>query len=247
MSIRFHVNVDHVATLRQARGTAYPDPVHAAVMVEQAGADGITVHLREDRRHIQDRDVEVMRRTVTTHLNLEMAATSAMVEFALAIRPDQVTLVPEKREERTTEGGLDLLARPADLAKALVPLFEAKIPISLFIDPDPAQILAARDLGAAGIELHTGDYANALGHEAERQLGRLRDAAACASREAPQLAVAAGHGLTLRNLPALLRRVPEVGEVNIGHAVIADSVFAGLAETVHRYRRVLAAAVGERR
>ena len=158
MSVRLHVNVDHVATLRQARGTAYPDPVEAAVFCEHAGADGITVHLREDRRHIQERDVHLLRQLVKTTLNLEMAATDAMVGFALDVKPDLVTLVPEKREEQTTEGGLDVAGQVERMAQVKARFDDASIPVSLFIDPDEAQVRAAVELGADSIELHTGDY-----------------------------------------------------------------------------------------
>lgn len=247
MAVRLHVNVDHVATLRQARGVAYPDPVEAAVLCEHAGADGVTVHLREDRRHIQDRDVEVLRRTVKSWLNLEMAATEEMRDIALAIRPDKVTLVPEKREERTTEGGLDAVA----LAQGLGPVIEALraggISVSLFIDPEGDQVRASRDLGADEIELHTGDYANApAGRDAERQLGRLADAAGVAAREASRLGVAAGHGLTVRNTRALVARVPEIVELNIGHALVSEAVYVGLPAVVRRFREVIDAGEHDR-
>lgn len=240
--VRLHINVDHVATLRQARGTSYPDPVEAAVLCEHAGADGITVHLREDRRHIQDRDVEILRRTVKTLLNLEMGATDEMIGIASRIVPDKVTLVPERREERTTEGGLDVVANMAHVKKAISRLSEAKIRVSLFIDPEPDQVRASRDAGAAEIELHTGDYAEAFlapkieQERIEHEVGRLAAAGSCAAREASNLAVAAGHGLTVRNVPLLLERVAEVAELNIGHAVVADAVYFGMAEAVQRFR-----------
>jgi pyridoxine 5-phosphate synthase len=238
--VRLHINVDHVATLRQARGTSYPDPVEAAVLCEHAGADGITVHLREDRRHIQDRDVEILRRTVKTLLNLEMGATDEMIGIASRIVPDKVTLVPERREERTTEGGLDVVANMAHVKKAIARLHEAKIRVSLFIDPEPDQVRASRDAGAAEIELHTGDYAEAFvsseHDKVEHEVGRLAAAGSCAAREASNLAVAAGHGLTVRNVPLLLERVAEVAELNIGHAVVADAVYFGIAEAVQRFR-----------
>jgi pyridoxine 5-phosphate synthase len=240
MAVRLHVNVDHVATIRQARGTSYPDPVEAAVLCEEAGADGITVHLREDRRHIQLRDVELLRTTVKTLLNLEMATTGEMLEIAARIGPDKITLVPERREERTTEGGLDVVAHRAQVERAIEHLSRAKIPVSLFVDPEPDQVRAARDVGAAEIELHTGDYASAVDpQEVDRELARLALAGTCAEREAPALAVAAGHGLTLHNVPPLLRRLPICRELNIGHAIVAESVFLGMAEVVRRYRRAM--------
>jgi pyridoxine 5-phosphate synthase len=222
--VRLHVNVDHVATLRQARGTAYPDPVEAARICEEAGAHGITVHLREDRRHIQDRDVEVLRRTVKTVLNLEMAATDAMLAIAERVRPDLVTLVPEKREERTTEGGLDVAGQMDRMREVKQRLDAVGVRLSLFIDPDDAQVDAAAELGAGSIELHTGDYcARNDPHELERL--------AIAAARAPML-VAAGHGLTVSNVPPLIRRCPEIVELNIGHALISDAVFVGLAGSV---------------
>ncbi len=240
MSIHLHVNVDHVATVRQARGTDYPDPVEAAMLSEIAGADGITVHLREDRRHIQDRDVEVLRRTVKTLLNLEMAASEEMVRIACRIRPNLATLVPERREERTTEGGLDVAGQADAIAAACVRLSDASVPVSLFIDPDREQVRASIDAGAAAIELHTGDYANARRDDVQRELDRLAEAALFAAREAPALRVAAGHGLTSRNLVDLVARVPEVVELNIGHALIADAIYVGLERAVARYREAIA-------
>ncbi len=236
------MNVDHVATLRQARGTTYPDPVDAAALCETAGAAGITVHLREDRRHIQDRDVEVLRRTVKTFLNLEMATTDAMVAFALRIRPDLVTLVPEKREERTTEGGLDVVGQREAVARAVQSLASAGIPTSLFIDPEPAQIDASMSVGAKAIELHTGDYANAA--DPMEELERLRAAAAYSVRVAPEMRVAAGHGLHAQNVVALLAHAPEIEELNVGHAIVADAVLIGMEAAVKRF--LAAMAEGER-
>ena len=236
MRPRLHVNVDHIATLRQARGTPYPDPVEAALRCERAGADGITVHLREDRRHIQDRDVEVLRRTVKTVLNLEMAATDEMVAIAERIRPDLVTLVPERREERTTEGGLDVAGQRARIAAIKERLDAAGIRLSLFIDPDEAQLAAAAALGAGSVELHTGDYCDAEGEDARAaELERLAHGAALARELAPAMSVAAGHGLTSRNVVPLLARVPEIVELNIGHALVADAVIEGLDAAVRRY------------
>ncbi len=244
MRVALQVNVDHVATLRQARGVDYPDPVHAAVLCELAGADGITVHLREDRRHIVDRDVRVLRETVKTVLNLEMAATEEMKGIALEVKPDLVTLVPEKREERTTEGGLDV-AGGQDRLKALVgELTEAGIEVSMFIDPDPAQIDASVAVGATVIELHTGDYANASDPQAE--LDRLMAAGTHAGQAHPQLRVAAGHGLTLTNVADLVRLVPEIVELNIGHALVADAVFRGMEASVAAYRQAIDDGEGRR-
>jgi pyridoxine 5-phosphate synthase len=236
MTVRLHVNVDHVATLRQARGTEYPDPVDAAVRAEAAGAHGITVHLREDRRHIQDRDVERLRERVTTLLNLEMAATDGMVAIASRIRPDLVTLVPEKREERTTEGGLDVAGQRDAVKRAIDALGAAGVPVSLFIDPDAAQIRASAEVGAAAIELHTGDYANATdAPDVERELVRLADASVLAAREAPALRLAAGHGLTIANTEPLVARAAQVVELNIGHALVADALLLGLDGAVRAY------------
>ncbi|UJR80772.1 pyridoxine 5'-phosphate synthase [Sandaracinus amylolyticus] len=240
MRVRLHVNVDHVATIRQARGTEYPDPVEAAMLCEWAGAHGITVHLREDRRHIQLRDVEVLRRTVKTMLNLEMAATEEMVRIALQVRPDLVTLVPERREERTTEGGLDVRGQLAALRNVRERLDATGIPTSLFVDPDEDQVQASIETGAAMIELHTGDYAEEArrGHETT-ELDRLARAASYARVHAPSMKVAAGHGLTARNVVPLVARVPELVELNIGHALISDAVLVGLDRAVQRFLRAI--------
>jgi pyridoxine 5-phosphate synthase len=233
---RLHVNVDHVATLRQARGTAYPDPVEAAASCELAGADGITVHLREDRRHISDRDVEVLRRTVKTLLNLEMAATDAMIALAVRVKPDLVTLVPEKRQEQTTEGGLDVVTHADAVRAAVLKLREAGVPVSLFIDPEAKQIDASLGAGAVAIELHTGDYANAKTDlERTKELARLARAAIHARSAAPMLRLAAGHGLTARNVGELLRTVPGIEELNVGHAIVADAVLLGMERAVARF------------
>jgi pyridoxine 5-phosphate synthase len=236
--VKLHVNVDHVATLRQARGTTYPDPVWAAQICELAGADGITVHLREDRRHIQDRDVRVLRQTVRGALNLEMAATDEMVGIARDIGPDIVSLVPEKRQERTTEGGLDVGA--AGLKDAIARLQDKGIEVSLFIDPTEASVRASKALGATRIELHTGDYCEkwhpvAL-KPAEAELERLRRAAALGGQLG--LHVAAGHGLDYPNVGAVAA-LPEVEELNIGHAIVARAVLVGLDAAV---REMIAAA-----
>ena len=240
MPVRLHVNVDHVATLRQARGASYPDPVEAAVVCEHAGADGITVHLREDRRHVQDRDVEILRRTVKTMLNLEMAATEEMLAIAEHLKPDLVTLVPERREERTTEGGLDVLGQRERIASFGARLRAAGIRLSLFVAPDAAQVRCAAELGVDSIELHTGDYAHARTEaEIDRELARLAQSATAAVELEPSLVIAAGHGLTARNTGPLVARVRQVSELNIGHALISDAVFDGLAASVERYRRAI--------
>lgn len=230
--IRLHVNIDHIATLRNQRGTRYPEPVTAAGLCELAGAHGITVHLREDRRHIMDRDVEILRQTVQTTLNLEMAATEEMIAIAARIRPDMVTLVPEKREEKTTEGGLAV--RSATVKKALKEsvheLHAAGIHVSLFIDPEVRDVAAAASLGADQVELHTGDYCNAVGETAKmKEIARLEAAA----READRLGLilAAGHGLDYNNVQGILHLV-KLEELNIGHSIISRAVLVGLSEAV---------------
>jgi pyridoxine 5-phosphate synthase len=246
LTVRLHVNIDHVATLRQARGTAYPDPRIAAELAERAGAHGITVHLREDRRHIQDHDVERLRASVKTFLNLEMAATSEMSAIAARVHPDLVTLVPEKRAERTTEGGLDVIAQGAEVARVIDALRSVAIPVSLFIDPDRAQIEASAALGAAAIELHTGDYANATAERAAPELDRLARAAAFAKKSS-ELRVAAGHGLTVANTEPLCAAVPEIEELNIGHALVADAVFIGFEAAVRSFLAAIARGESSRR
>jgi len=230
--MRFYVNVDHVATVRQARRTDEPDPVRAAVLVEMAGAHGITVHLREDRRHIQDRDVRLLMDTVRTGVNLEMATDPGILDLARELRPMQATLVPEKREEVTTEGGLDLSAgsvRDA-VGRTLEGLSGAGIRTSLFIDPDEGALEASRELGVHAVELHTGEYADAPDDDGRaRQLSRLREAAR-AGRELG-LAVHAGHGLTYENVVPVAA-LPEIEELNIGHSVVSRSVFVGLEAAV---------------
>lgn len=238
MNVTLHVNVDHVATLRQARGTRYPDPVHAAVLCERAGAAGITVHLREDRRHVQDRDVDVLREVVTTRLNLEMAATAEMLAIALRVRPDIVTLVPERRMERTTEGGLDVAGRREELTRFVGTLAEAGIPTSLFIDPVAAQVEASADAGAPVIELHTGVYAHGHGGEASQALDALADAAELGASRG--LVIAAGHGLTVRNVGELVRRLVPLEELNIGHALVSDAVFDGLEGAIASFLAAIA-------
>jgi len=235
--LRLGVNVDHVATLRQARGVDYPDPVEAALVAEAAGADGITVHLREDRRHIQERDVEELRRRLRVKLNLEMAVTDAMVDFALGVRPGDACFVPERREELTTEGGLDVAGHAARVTAAARRLAAAGVRVSLFIDPDPAQVRASRHAGVHAVELHTGDYANAAGDaERGRQLARLRLAAAEAALLG--LEVHAGHGLTVANVRPVVA-IAEIVELNIGHSIVARAVLVGMAAAVREMRAVL--------
>lgn len=228
MSILLGVNIDHVATLRQARGTVYPDPVQAALECELAGADGITLHLREDRRHIQDADVVKMRPLLKTRMNLEIAVTDFMLDFACQIKPQHVCLVPEKREELTTEGGLDVAGQLEKIKAATQKLTAAGCEVSLFIDPDPKQIDAAIQCGAPVIELHTGAYAEATESEVAHELQRIVDAVAYAHTK---LIVNAGHGLNLNNV-APIAALKGIHELNIGHALIADSIFVGLAQAV---------------
>jgi pyridoxine 5-phosphate synthase len=227
--IRLHVNIDHIATLRQARKTKYPDPVYAAYLSESAGAAGITVHLREDRRHIQERDVRILRQTVRGILNLEMAATPEMLAFAKEVRPDLITLVPEKRQELTTEGGLDIAAHEESLRPMLDALAAAKLPVSLFIDPDAKQIQAAIRAGVRGIELHTGTYCETEGAHQREELRRLAEAARFAG--AAGLEVAAGHGLTAETTREV-SFIPEITELNIGHGIVARAVFIGFEAAV---------------
>lgn len=230
MRCRLGVNVDHVATVRQARRASHPDPVEAAFAAERAGADQITVHLREDRRHIQDRDVEILRRVVRTELNLEMAATQDMVNIALQVRPDTVTLVPERREEITTEGGLDVLQQRDAVERAVRLLRDGQIRVSLFIDPDLDQIRAAHKLDADAVELHTGRYAEARApRERSEELGRLRDGAKAAKKLG--LFVAAGHGLDYQNT-APVARIAEIAELNIGHSIVSRAVMTGMQSAV---------------
>ncbi len=235
--IRLGVNVDHVATLRQARRTVEPDPVWASALAELAGADQITVHLREDRRHIQDRDVEVLRRTVRTRLNLEMGASEEITAIALALRPDQATLVPEKRQEVTTEGGLDVAKHRAKLADVIARLKGAGIRVSLFIDPEKKAAELSAALGAEAVEFHTGAYANAVAKEqVDKELKKLISAAEVAAGNG--LAVYAGHGLTYWNIPAALA-IPALEEVNIGHSIISRAVLVGLERAVREMKELL--------
>ena len=231
------VNIDHVATLRQARGTRYPDPVQAALIAEQAGADGITAHLREDRRHIQDRDIFMLREMIDTRLNMEMAVTDEMLEIASKVKPHACCLVPEKREELTTEGGLDVAGKLGRMIHACGQLGEAGVEVSLFIDPDNVQIDAAVQAGAPVIELHTGRYADAQTREEQQdELLRIQQAAAYAHNVGLQ--VNAGHGLNMHNVEAICR-IPQIVELNIGHSIIAQSVFSGLAEIVRDMKQCM--------
>ncbi|EST58222.1 pyridoxine 5'-phosphate synthase [Proteus hauseri] len=231
------VNIDHIATLRNARGTTYPDPVQAAFIAEQAGADGITIHLREDRRHITDRDLMLISQTVQTRLNLEMAVTEEMIEIACQTQPDFCCLVPEKRQEVTTEGGLDVVGNEAKVADAIKRLSLAGIKVSLFIDPDHEQINAADRVGAPFIEIHTGAYADAEDEIAqEKEFVRIRDAVAYAASKG--LKVNAGHGLHYHNVQRIAA-LPELYELNIGHAIIGRAVFSGLAPAVEEMKRLM--------
>ena len=230
------VNIDHVATIRQARRTVEPDPVWAAVLAELGGADAITVHLREDRRHIQDRDLEVLRHTVQVKLNLECAIDPTMVGIACRVVPDQVTLVPERREEITTEGGLDVVGHRSATAEAVARLRDAGIAVSLFIDPDDRQIEAAAELGVEAVELHTGCYANATGREVDATLVALTRGGAAARRAG--LALNAGHGLTYRNVVPVAR-IEAMGELNIGHSIVARAVLVGFTQAVREMKALI--------
>jgi pyridoxine 5-phosphate synthase len=231
---RLYVNIDHVATLRQARRGYEPDPVEAALVCEEVGVDGITAHLREDRRHIQDADVGVLRSAIRTYFNLELACTDEMVAIAIATRPDQVTLVPERREEVTTEGGLDVVTHASRVERAVSALRESGIRTSLFIGPDEAAVRMSKKVGADAIELHTGDFANHPGEAAP--LEALREAAHLAAEL--ELAVHAGHGLTARNLGPVAG-IPEIEELNIGHSIISRAIFIGLAAAVSEIRTAM--------
>lgn len=223
--LKLGVNIDHVATLRQARGTDYPDLLRAARLCEEAGAHGITIHLREDRRHIQDADVYALRESLTTRMNLEMANAQEIVQIALRVQPEEVCLVPEKREELTTEGGLDAVGLFSELEPTVKALADAGILVSLFIEAEEKQISAAASLGVAYIELHTGTYCNAAGEAAEKELQKLVEGARMAHDAG--IKVNAGHGLNLKNIEKVLT-VPYMDTLNIGHSIIADSVFTGL-------------------
>jgi len=241
--VRLGVNIDHVATVRNARGAAYPDPVRAALLAAEAGADGITAHLREDRRHITDVDVARLAAELAVPLNLEMAATDEMFQIALRHRPYAACIVPEKREERTTEGGLDAAGQHNVLAPIVSELGQARVRVSLFIEPDARQVEAALRLGAPVVELHTGRYAELEGPEnggaRAEELRRLSDAAALAAKNG--IEVHAGHGLTFDNVQPIAA-IPQVAELNIGHFLVADALFVGLGESVRRMRDLMDAA-----
>ncbi len=242
--IRLFVNVDHVATLREARKTIEPDPLVAALLAEQAGADGITVHLREDRRHIQDHDVSRIRQNITTVLNLEMAAVEEMVHIALDTQPYQVSLVPEKRQEITTEGGLDVFSQKEQLKKVGDRIQSNGIRFSLFVDPDPRQIDAAREVGAESIEINTGSYSELQEAGAvQRELEKIRDASRHAAEQG--LRVFAGHGLTDENVVAVAA-LPEIEELNIGHSLVSRSVYHGLKQAVRNMLQAIQAGEAQR-
>jgi len=237
--IALGVNIDHVATLRQARRVQYPDPLHAALLAEQSGADSITLHLREDRRHIQDRDVTLMRRVLQTRMNLEMAVTDEMIRIARQVLPQDCCLVPESRQEITTEGGLDVAGQIARVGDACKALGAAGIRVSLFIDPDAAQVEAAQRAGAPVIELHTGTYTDTEGAARAREFERVRSAARLAASLG--LTVNAGHGLNYHNVQPIAA-IPEIVELNIGHAIVARAIFDGLPKAVRDMKELMRAA-----
>jgi pyridoxine 5-phosphate synthase len=236
------VNIDHVATLREARGTSYPRPAEAAYVAERAGADSITVHLREDRRHIQDHDLDEINEIMKTHMNLEMAVTDEMIAIARRVGPGDVCLVPEKREELTTEGGLDVAGQVDKIGPACAELGDAGIRVSLFIDPERAQIDAALAAGAPVVELHTGRYADTEGEQQAAELERIADAARYGHEKG--LVINAGHGLHYQNVKPIAR-IPEIVELNIGHAIVARAVFDGLAGAVIEMKRLMVEARDE--
>jgi len=236
MTVLLGVNIDHVATVRQARGTSYPSVIEAAQLAERAGADSITVHLREDRRHIQDADVTALCANTRTRINLEMAVTAEMLEIALEHRPADVCLVPEKREELTTEGGLDVVANRAAVAAAVDRLSKAGIRVSLFIDPDLRQLRASAEVGAPVVELHTGTYADAHGVAEQQELQRLHEA--CLAGHAMGLQINAGHGLHLGNVRPVAE-LPQMTELNIGHSIIARAIFVGLDAAVKEMKKAM--------
>ena len=240
-SLRLGVNIDHVATIRNARGGEHPDPMRAIRIVEAAGGDGITVHLREDRRHIRDHDLDVLMAGTALPVNLEMAATEEMVEIALRHRPHAACIVPERREERTTEGGLDAAGQHNHLAPLVTRLIDAGIRVSLFIEPDPRQIDAAIRLRAPVVELHTGKYAHSDGDAREAELRRIADAAALCAKNG--IEPHAGHGLTFDNVQPIAA-IPQIAELNIGHFLVGEAIFIGLAESVARMKALMQAARG---
>ena len=235
--IALHINIDHVATVRQARQISEPDPVTAAALVELAGAEGITIHLREDRRHIIDRDVRILRQTVQTRLNLEMAGTEEMFGIALEISPDIVTLVPEKREEVTTEGGLDVIGASNIMFDGIKQMQDAGVRVSLFIDPQEGQIKASREIGAEDIELHTGCYANArTSSQVDREYQRLVSGAEFAHKQ--KLQVNAGHGLNYSNTQRICS-LPYLRELNIGHSIVSRAIFVGISQAVREMKEII--------
>ena len=238
-AIGLGVNIDHVATVRQARRSRYPDPLHAALLAEQSGADSITLHLREDRRHIQDQDVQALRAALQTRMNLEMAVTAEMIGIAVRVLPQDCCLVPESRREITTEGGLDVAAQASRIADACLALGAAGIRVSLFVDPEPSQIEAAKRAGAPVVELHTGAYADAGGAARAREFERLRASARLAASLG--LVVNAGHGLHYHNVQPVAA-ITEIVELNIGHSIIARAVFDGLAKAVRDMKDLMLAA-----
>jgi pyridoxine 5-phosphate synthase len=241
--IELGINIDHVATVRQARRTYEPDPVTAAAMAELGGADVITVHLREDRRHIQDRDVRILRETVSLRYNLELACSEEIVKIACEVKPDQATLVPEKREEVTTEGGLDIASDMDRVRRSMDKLRSAGISVSLFLDPDPRQLELAADLGADAVELHTGSYALARGSSQEQQLKRLQAGALQIVNQGMRLH--AGHGLNYQNVRAIAA-IPSMRELNIGHSIVARAIFVGLTTAVSEMKQLLLRTANER-
>jgi pyridoxine 5-phosphate synthase len=241
--IKLGVNIDHVATLRQARGTLYPDPIQAAIEAEQAGADSITLHLREDRRHIQDRDVETLRKIIQTRMNLEMAVADEIVAFARRIRPHDCCLVPERRQELTTEGGLDVVQGKKKITEVCRRLAEAEVRVSLFVDADTKQIEAAAQTGAPVIEIHTGHYADVTTDDARRtELVRIEQAVQQGLDL--KLQVNAGHGLNYHNVQPIAA-IPGISELNIGHAIVARALFTGLREAVREMKRLMTEASGQ--
>jgi pyridoxine 5-phosphate synthase len=235
--MKLGVNIDHVATLRQVRGTTYPSPLEAAALCEKGGADGITIHLREDRRHIQDSDLQALRQALRIPLNLEMANSSEILEIALATKPDEVCLVPERRQELTTEGGLDALGQFDALRPSLKRLRKAGIVVSLFIEPSIRQLDAAVALGAPVVELHTGKFCDSVGEEREVELLRLVAAAKHGHRIGLQ--INAGHGLNYENLPAFLKAVPYLDTLNIGHSIVARAVMVGMKQAVREMKKLV--------
>jgi len=238
--VRLGVNIDHVATVRNARRTFEPDPVHAAVIADLAGADQITLHVREDRRHVNERDLRLIKEVIHSRVNLEMAVTEEMINIALEVKPHQVTLVPERREEITTEGGLDVAGQKEKVREAVKRLKEAGIVVNLFIDPEEEQLKAAAEVGADAVELHTGRYAEAFAEKNEKlveeELERLRRAAKLGKKLG--LRVYAGHGLTYKNVKPVAE-IPEIEELNIGHSIVANAVLKGLKEAVEEMIRII--------